>query len=89
MVKENDKKVAMMIAASKALEYKKQNPSAIIEEVMQHIINSINVERDAKIAAIASANKAIKYKEQAMKDKEIMQKIMNESDQILREIEAE
>lgn len=75
----------MMIAAGKALDYKKMNPDAEPNEVIQHVMFSVNAMSSIKINAIAAANRALKYKEQNPKsdDKEILQRIMNESSEII------
>lgn len=78
-------KVMMVIAAGKALDYKKMNPDAEPNEVIQYVMFSINAMSNIKINAIAAANRALRYKEQNPKsnDKEIMQRIMNEASEII------
>lgn len=85
MAKDKDVKLAMMIAASKAIEYKKKKPQADTEEILRHVMRAVNARGDAKIGAIAAATRAVKYKEQnpGAKDKEIMQRVMNESSEIV------
>jgi hypothetical protein len=85
MAKDKDVKLAMMIAASKAIEYKKKKPYAETEEILRHVMRAVNAHGDAKIGAIAAATRAVKYKEQNpnAKDKEIMQRVMNESSEIV------
>lgn len=82
-------KMLMMVAAGKALDYKKTNPDAHSSEIMQHIVNYIEALGHVKISAIAAADRAIRYKEQNPKanDKEIMQRIMDESSEILETLE--
>ena len=82
-------KMLMMVAAGKALDYKKMNPEANSGEVIQHIVNYIEALGHIKISAIAAADRAIRYKEQNPKsdDREIMQRIMNESSEILETLE--
>ena len=84
-------KIAMMMAASKALDYKKINPKADDEEVLQFVMNEIKANSVAKIGAMAAATKALKYLQQSpgAKDKEIMQKVMNESNDILMTMDLE
>lgn len=77
-------KIAMMTAASKALDYKKINTKADTEEIMQYIMTELKAKGQEKIGAMAAASKALKYKEESgLNDKQIMQKVMNESDDIL------
>jgi hypothetical protein len=77
-------KIAMMTAASKALSYKKLNPKADMEEILQFIMTELKMKGQEKIGAMAAASKALKYQEDAkMTDKQIMQKVMNESEDIL------
>ncbi len=77
-------KIAMMSAASKALSYKKINPKAETEEILQYVMNDMKVRGQEKIGAMAAASKALKYKEESdLTDKKIMQKVMDESNDIL------
>jgi hypothetical protein len=76
-------KIAMMTAASKALQYKKINPKADTEEVMQFVMTDLKIKGQEKIGAMAAASKALKYKEEGEQDKKIMQKVMDESDDII------
>ncbi len=77
-------KIAMMTAASKALSYRKLNPKADTEEIMQFIMTDLKMKGQEKIGAMAAASKALKYQEEAkMSDKQIMQEVMNETEDIL------
>lgn len=80
-----DVKLAMMIAAGKALELKTKKPYADTEEILKIVMKDVKAHGNAKIGAIAAATRAIKYKEQSpgAKDKEIMQRVMNESAEIV------
>ncbi|MEM4152805.1 MAG: hypothetical protein QXK80_01660 [Candidatus Pacearchaeota archaeon] len=84
-----NEKLSMIIAINKALDYKRINSNAEIEEILRHVMKEINFKGNAKIAAIAAATEAIKYKEKnpQAKDKEILQAILNRSDEILNSIE--
>jgi hypothetical protein len=84
-------KIAMMSAASKALTYKKINPRADQEEILQYVMNEMKVKGPEKIGAMAGASKALKYKEESMDmpDKKIMQKVMDESNDILMTMSLE
>lgn len=82
-------KVFMMVAAGKALDYKKRNPDAHSNEIIQHIVKDVDALGHVKISAIAAADRAIKYKDQNPKvpDKDIMQRIMDEAVEILETLE--
>ena len=87
---ESEIKIVMIRAATKALEYKNQNPQSLTDEIIKNIMESLDAKGIAKIGGIASANFAIKYKDQNpnARDKEIMQKIMDESNEILARIKS-
>lgn len=76
-------KIAMMTAVSKALQYKKINAKADQEEILQHVMTEIKARGPEKIGAMAAASKALKYKEEGETDKKIMQKVMDESGEII------
>lgn len=78
-------KIAMMIAASKAMDYKKINPKSDSEEVLQFIMKELKAKGQEKIGAMAAASKALKYLEEdsSLTQKQIMQRVMNESEEIL------
>jgi len=77
-------KIAMMTAASKALSYKKLNPKADAEEILQFIMTDLKMKGQEKIGAMAAASKALQYHErEKLSDKQIMQKVMNETEDIL------
>jgi hypothetical protein len=77
-------KIAMMTAASKALNYRKINPKADTEEIMQFIMSELKMKGQEKIGAMAAAGKALTYLEkEKLSDKQIMQKVMNDSEDIL------
>ena len=82
-------KMVMMTAAGKALDFKKLKPDADVEQITQHLMATIKSQKQAIIAGIAAAIRAVNYKERnpRMSDKEIMQKIMNETNEILENIE--
>lgn len=80
--------LAIVMATSRALEYKNLKPNSSTEEILQHIMKEIKVKGTAKVAAIAAVTQAIDYKEKnpEAKDKEVMQTIMNKSSEILNSI---
>jgi len=83
-------KIAMMTAASKALEYKKINPKSDSEEVLQFIMKELKAKGQEKIGAMAAATKALNYLEDSsLNHKQIMQKVMNDSEDILMTMSLE
>ena len=78
-------KVSMVVGVGKVLNYVKAHPNADTEEVMRHIMKSVDSKRDEKLAAIAAASRALKFKEKNPKanDKQIMQAVMNQTNEIL------
>ena len=42
-------KVAMMTAASLALDYKKKNPRADIDEIMPHVLKTLQERKDERL----------------------------------------
>ncbi len=83
-------KIAMMIAASKALDYKKINPKADSEEVLQFIMKELKAKGQEKIGAMAAATKALNYlDDSSLSHKQIMQKVMNDSEEILMTMSLE
>jgi len=83
-------KIAMMKAASKALDYKKTNRNADVEEILGFVMAELQEKGNEKIGAIAAATKALKYKEQSnFSDRQILQKIMDESGELLTSMALE
>ncbi|MEK6871607.1 MAG: hypothetical protein AABX16_01765 [Nanoarchaeota archaeon] len=84
-----DVKLAMMVSASKAFDYLKRNPRAEVEEVIDFVMREIYAEDEAKVAGVAAANFVVNYvrKHFLAPQKEVLQKLVNNSDAILSEIE--
>lgn len=86
-------KIGMIAAVSEALSFKKQNPSARYDDIIQHITDISMVERDAmkKMGMIAAASKAIEYLERnpSANEKEIIRHVMNESGDMVKRIDLE
>ena len=82
-------KVAMMTAAWKVINYMNDKPNAETEEIMRYVLKeSQGFGKEGEIRAIAVANRTIKHKSSLkISDKDIIQKIMNELNDILEEIE--
>ena len=81
-----ESEVAIIVGATKALKYKKQNPNILIEQVINHILREVVGKKDIKISAVAGASKAFEIKERnpRLGDKEIIQKVMKEIDNLLK-----
>ena len=80
------KKISLMAAASKALDYKKNNQNAGIEEIMRSIMKDNEIIESANISAVPAVARAVKYKESnpGLSDREILQRIMNEIPEIMK-----
>ena len=82
-----DTKIGMVAAVSEALRYRKQNPKAGNEEVIQHISNISMKERDRtkKMGMISAASRAVEYVERNpnASEKDVIRKVMDESSSIL------
>jgi len=79
-------KIAMTTAAAKALDYKNINIQADVEEVIKHVMYHLDSKGESKVCAIAAASLALKYKQEFLSDKQIMQRIMNESEEVLASV---
>lgn len=82
-------KIAMIVAAGAALDYKEKSPKALNEEVMRYAMKKVNAKDHEKIIAIATVTKAIEYwnKNPRLTKKEVMQMIMNNSDEIISSVD--
>lgn len=80
-----DIKFAITSSAIKALDYKKNNPNASIEEVMKSVFIGARGSSAAKKGVVVGVSKAVKYLEQnpTLTTKAIMQRIMNELNEIV------
>lgn len=91
MQNEKEIKIAMIAAASAALDYLKSNPKSDSERIMKFVIKHLNAEHDSKIAGIAAANHVLKLKERNFKltDKKAMQDLTDNAENILRSIKTQ
>lgn len=84
-------KIGMIAAVSEALTFKKQNPRAENEDIIQHIANIATMERGItkKMGMIAAASKAVSYIERNPQatEKEVIKHVMNESSDIASKID--
>jgi len=91
MKKDIEKKIVLMSGASAAISYKKEHPNVSTEEAIGHVMKSLPRDRETKIFGIAGANFVLKILERrpGAMEKELMQNLSNESDNILMSIEAQ
>jgi RNase H-fold protein (predicted Holliday junction resolvase) len=91
MAKEMDIKFAITSSAIKALDYKKSKPNADIEEIMKAVFINARGSSDAKKGVVVGVSKAVKYLEEnpAANTKSIMQRIMNELNEIVVSLKEE
>lgn len=80
--------IAMVNAASSAVEYMTQYPQAETEEIIRFVMKNVNAVGEAKIASIVAADKAIKLRRLnlEMSNKQIIQEITNQVFHILADI---
>jgi len=89
-----EEKIKMVSAASRVIEFRKQNPLAIDEEVFQDVSDYISEMKDIKndkikIGMVAAASKAFKISRENpnLTEKEVLKKVMDEIPNILLELE--
>ena len=85
------RKISIMVAASRALDYKKNNPNAEIDEIMNSIMKDSEIIEFANISSVPAVTRVVKYKENnpSLSDREILQRIMNEIPEIISITEKE
>jgi len=91
-----EEKIKMVSAAARLIEFKKQNPLAIDEEVFQDVSDYISEMKDIKnekikIGMIAAASEAFNISKEnpRLTEKEVLRKVMEEIPNILSELEQE
>lgn len=91
-----EEKIKMISAASRVIEFRKQNPLAIDEEIFQDVSDYISQMKDIKnekikICMVAAASKAfeISRKNPKLSEKEVLRKVMEDIPGILSELERE
>jgi hypothetical protein len=84
-----DKKIAMIAGASSAISYKRIRPTAETEEVIRHVIKDIDTRGENKIFGIAGASFVLKQieKNHLISEREVIQNLTNETQNIIRSIE--
>lgn len=85
MKKTKEVKIAMISAASLALEYLKQNKNADTEQAIKHVMKNFKLKGDEKLAGIAAANFVLKYKERDSRatQKQVMQELADSTENLL------
>lgn len=88
MKKTKEVKIAMMSAASLALDYLKQYKNADTEQAVRHVMKNFKVSGDEKLAGIAAANFVLKYKERNSKatPKQVLQELADNTENLLNSI---
>jgi hypothetical protein len=84
----DNSKLVMIAAVNEAMKFKKQHPNADAEDIMPHVmrtIQGISRDSDAKISAIAAADSTIKFmwKNPDATEKQIFQFILDKSSEIM------
>ena len=86
-----DSEIAMVNAASYALEYQDKNPGAEIEEIIRRVINNLDAlrtEKNLKVFGIAAASEILKLKKENKNktNKQILQMFVNNTKSFLERI---
>lgn len=76
----NDAEIAIVSAASKALELLKKDPYMPIEEIIKIVMLHVNASSNAKIQAIAAVNGVVKIRreDRTMTDRQIVQQAVSD-----------
>jgi len=79
--------ISMIAGVSEALKFKKQNPNASDDEIMQFVLNkSRNIQlQESKVDVVAGVSHALKIlaREPGLKDREIIERVMQEMKTIM------
>ncbi|MEK6918394.1 MAG: hypothetical protein AABW51_05595 [Nanoarchaeota archaeon] len=86
-----DKRILVMVGASSALSYKKMKPHSETEETIKHVLRSLDCSQEMKIFGVAGASFVLKHLEKNpdVTEKEAIQKLSNETNSILMNIESQ
>ncbi|MEM2713735.1 MAG: hypothetical protein QXS07_00900 [Candidatus Pacearchaeota archaeon] len=82
-------KMAMVSAISHALDYARDHPGLSNDKVLEAVLDELKLSFDLKRIAAAAIIKALNYRESGMSDKEIMGKVMDESDELIKNAQGE
>ena len=74
-----DKEIAIISAASKALELMEKNPHVEVEEIIKIVMGNLDAKSEEKIPAIAAIDAVVKLKRENlnMGNKQIIQKLLD------------
>jgi hypothetical protein len=74
-----DREVAMVNAASMALEYRAKHPRAWDDDAVAHVVKNLRASKEIQIYAIAAANEIIKMRklDRDSTDKQLLQEFIN------------
>jgi len=91
-----EEKIKMISAASRVMDFKKQNPLAIDEEIFQDVSDYISEMRDikdekVKVYMVAAATKALQIskKDPKLTEKQVLKQVMEEIPNIILELDQE
>jgi len=89
MIKNSE--IAIVSAASYALDYQDKNPGVDVDEIIQKVIENLDVletKIDLKILGIAAANEALKLKKENKHktNKQILQIFVNDSKKFIEKV---
>jgi hypothetical protein len=86
-----DKKILVMVGATSALSYKKMKPNSQTEETIKHVLRNLDCPHEMKIFGVAGASFILKHfeKNPGATEKETMQRLSNETNNILMNIESQ
>jgi hypothetical protein len=84
-------KLPLVMAVGAVLDFKIKHPDAMDEEIIQHVVSNVQGYGDSKVVGIAGANLALKYlgKNPKASKKDVMQFVMDKSDEIAGSVSAE
>jgi hypothetical protein len=87
-----DREVAMVNAASAALEYKARHPRCYDDEAVSHVLKTLEAEKKLKVYGIAAANEVLNLRKEPVNrnltDKQILQLFVDNIFAITAKIDA-
>jgi hypothetical protein len=94
MEEKTEEKINMISAASRALDFIKDNPLAIPEEVFQDLadfISRLRKDEKTKLLMVAAASRAVKILKESPKitNKQVLKQVMKELNSIIMEVSQE
>lgn len=84
-------KLPLVMAIGAVLDFKAKHPNSMDEEAISHVVSNVPGQGDAKVIAIAGATYALKFMRKNPKatKKEIMQLVMDHSDELAGNVAAD